>query len=66
MTNVNKSALDYARQNHYWLQNALPSLAAYKSWAFGHHAAVEKACKWMQENGFDRCTIDDFKRTLEE
>ena len=51
MTKLEAAAVKYAEKNHIWLKDAIPSLAAMKSFKDGaewmHSETINKACEWI-------------------
>lgn len=67
------AAVKYAEKNHIWLKDAIPSLAAMKSFKDGaewmHSETINKACEWLKDYLDDDDTeafLIDFKRAMEE
>ena len=54
MTKLEVAAVKYAEKNHIWLKDAIPSLAAMKSFKDGaewmHSGTINKACEWLADN----------------
>lgn len=77
MTKTEVAAHEFAFKNHSWLKDALPTLAAMKSFKAGaewmRSETINKACEWLEERQLEDLEvpniekfIDDFKKYLEE
>ena len=54
MTKIESAAIKYAEKYHIWLKDALPTLAAMKSFKDGaewmHSETINKACEWLKKS----------------
>lgn len=71
MTKLEAAAVKYAEKNHIWLKDAIPSLAAMKSFKDGaewmHSETINKACEWLKKSTIlADTTIERFKKAMEE
>ena len=73
MTKLEVAATKYAEKNHSWLKDALPTLAAMKSFKAGaewmRSETINKACEWLKDYLDDDDTeafLIDFKKAMEE
>lgn len=71
MTKLEAAAVKYAEKNHIWLKDAIPSLAAMKSFKDGaewmHSETINKACEWLKKSTIlADTTIERFKKAIEE
>lgn len=73
MTKLEAAAVKYAEKNHIWLKDAIPSLAAMKSFKAGaewmRSETINKACEWLKDYLDDddaEAFLIDFKQAMEE
>ena len=71
MTKLEVAATKFAERNHSWLKDAIPSLAAMKSFKDGaewmHSETINNACEWLKKSTIlADTTIERFKKAMEE